>query len=87
MDRPDILDLDLEALEAWSERRGHPRFRAAQIATWLYRHDVEDFAAMGNLPAALRAELAAAFRIGRVAVERVARSTDGTRPAACSGNA
>jgi 23S rRNA (adenine2503-C2)-methyltransferase len=79
VDRPDILDLDLEALEVWCERHGHPRFRAAQIATWLYRHGVDDFAAMRNLPAAVQAELASEFRVGAVEVVRVERSDDGTR--------
>ena len=44
-----------ELLTMW----GEPRFRADQVWGWLYRSLADDFEAMGNLPAALRARLAA----------------------------
>ncbi len=76
---PDILDLSRPDLEAWCSAHGAPSYRAAQIATWLYRHGVRDFAAMKNLPAELRDALVGAFRIGWPEVAHVSRSTDGTR--------
>lgn len=76
---PNILDLTLTELEAWCLAQGLPSYRAGQIATWLYRHGARDFAAMRNLPAALRDTLAAEFRIGIPEVAQVSRSTDGTR--------
>jgi 23S rRNA (adenine2503-C2)-methyltransferase len=79
MATPDILDLSKAELEAWCEAAGVPTYRAAQIAVWLYRHGVGDFAAMRNLPVALRDGLAREFRIGLPEVATVSRSTDGTR--------
>jgi 23S rRNA (adenine2503-C2)-methyltransferase len=76
---PSILDLSRAELEAWCTETGVPSYRAAQIATWLYRHGARDFADMRNLPADLRARLAETFRIGWPALGTVSRSTDGTR--------
>ena len=75
----DILDLSHAELEAWCTAQGVPSYRAAQIATWLYRQGARDFAAMRNLPASLRETLAAGFRIGGAEIAQVSRSTDGTR--------
>jgi 23S rRNA (adenine2503-C2)-methyltransferase len=76
---PDVLDLSRTALEAWCSERGVPSYRAAQIATWLYRQGARTFAAMTNVPPALRTDLAAAFQIGLPEVVHVSRSSDGTR--------
>lgn len=77
--RPDLLDLDLASLEAWCDAQGWPRYRAAQITTWLFRRGVRDADAMRNLPRDVRTALAEHFRIGSLAVARVSRSSDGTR--------
>ncbi len=74
-----ILDLSRVELEAWCEGQGFPAYRGAQIATWLYRQGARDFAAMTNLPPALRETLAAEFRMGFPEVTQVSHSTDGTR--------
>ncbi len=76
---PDVLDCSRAELDAWCAARGIPAYRAGQIATWLYRQDAREFAAMTNLPAELRADLAWSFRIGLPELVRVARSSDGTR--------
>jgi len=76
---PDVLDCSLAALAEWCAGRDVPRYRASQIATWLYRHGVGDFAAMRTLPPGLRALLSAEFRIGLPALVRVSSSCDGTR--------
>jgi 23S rRNA (adenine2503-C2)-methyltransferase len=75
----DILDLSRAELEAWCTAHDVPNYRAAQIAIWLYRQGIGDFAAMRNLPAPLRTALAAEFRIGLPPVAQVSRSSDGTR--------
>ena len=75
----DVLDCSLAELQGWCEAQGVPQYRAAQIATWLYRHGAREFPAMRNLPAALREQLAADFHIGWPELVRVSRSTDGTR--------
>jgi 23S rRNA (adenine2503-C2)-methyltransferase len=78
----DLLDLAphraQEALEAHFRGRGQPAYRARQVLAWLYRRDVDDFAAMTDLPAAERGALAEAFAVTRLATVRVARSRDGT---------
>lgn len=79
MPATDVLDLSLAELAAWCTAHEVPSYRAAQIATWLYRQGAGDFALMKNLPATLRSTLAAAFRIALPAVVRVERSSDGTR--------
>ena len=47
----------VELLTGW----GEPRFRADQVWRWLYGSLVDDFAAMSNLPLAVRERLTAAF--------------------------
>jgi 23S rRNA (adenine2503-C2)-methyltransferase len=78
MGQRNVFDLSLAELEDWCTERDLPRYRAAQVTGWLYRHDVREFAAMSNLAPALRAELAASFTIGALALGRVDRSRDGT---------
>ena len=56
-----------------------PRFRADQLRTWLHRQHVLQWDRMSNLPAGLRADLAARFDLaGLEPVERQV-SSDGTR--------
>ena len=74
---PDLAELEPEQLtEAVVERGGRP-FNARQIARWLYRRNVTDFAAMTDLPAALRDRLAA-WSCSTPAVLRSEQSEDGT---------
>lgn len=53
-----LYDLSLLQLELWLEERGHARYRAKQIFQWTYVRLVDSYAAMGNLPRDLRADLA-----------------------------
>ena len=76
---PSVLDLSRAELEAWCAAHGAPAYRAAQIATWLYRHGAREFAAMKNVPAALRDALAAELSVGLPELASVSRSYDGTR--------
>lgn len=55
--RADLLGLDFAGLAAWLAERGQPAFRAKQLAGWIYTSLVPNFAAMRNLPAALREQL------------------------------
>ncbi|HVM95448.1 MAG TPA: hypothetical protein VMT89_03615, partial [Candidatus Acidoferrales bacterium] len=48
-------------LNQWLARHGYPAYRAGQILSWAYRRRASTFAAMGNLPQALRADLEAEF--------------------------
>jgi len=56
-----IISLSAAGLEAWLAEHQAPAYRRKQIWTWLAR-GVTDFAAMKDLPNALREALAAEFR-------------------------
>ncbi|MBR3290237.1 MAG: radical SAM protein, partial [Clostridia bacterium] len=74
----DIKSMRRDDLRALLTERGIPAFRADQIRSWLSR-GVADFAAMTNLPAALREQLSAEFVIPSVTVERrLVSAIDGT---------
>src|SRR5690349_10605542 len=61
---PNIYDYTPEELATTLAGWDLPRYRAKQIAHWLYKDLVTSFDAMTNLPLDLRRHLAAAFRIG-----------------------
>jgi len=76
--RPAIQDLSVESLRRELAARGLPAYRAEQIAGWLYGRGVADPAAMTDLPAALRDELADTWRWRVLETAAVERSADGT---------
>lgn len=53
-----LYDLDFDELSAMLAAWGEPPFRARQVWEWVYRRYAADFAAMSNLPLALRNRLA-----------------------------
>jgi 23S rRNA (adenine2503-C2)-methyltransferase len=55
------------------------RYRGDQVANWVFKHGVFDFAAMGNLPRELRERLAACFSVEPPPIEARFESADGTR--------
>ncbi len=75
----DLLALSLVELEGWCAAHSQPRYRAAQVLTWIYRQSARDFGSMANIPRALRDELAAVFGIRSTELAHVSRSADGTR--------
>lgn len=58
---------------------GQPRFRAKQLIQWLYKHGVESYDQMSNLPAKLREQLAIAAPLVPPVVVDAQVSADGTR--------
>jgi 23S rRNA (adenine2503-C2)-methyltransferase len=74
--KPDLLGLTLPQLQRWLVERGEAAFRAKQIYQWLYQQLVSDFAAMTNLPLALRARLAEEASIGPIIVRSEQHSKD-----------
>lgn len=60
------------------DKIGQPAYRAEQIAQWVYRHAVRDYAQMTNLPLALRQTLAERLPLQRLQVVRAQQSADGT---------
>jgi len=78
-ERPGCLfDLAEPALVEWLEARSHPRYRASQILEWVYRHGVESYDAMSNLPKALRSQLAESFALYESQIVARSESADGT---------
>src|ERR1035437_1267518 len=71
-----LLDLTIDDLTAELAELGQPAFRAKQIATWVYTKGATDFAAMTDLPAGLRPELAARMAILTGHVAARADTTD-----------
>jgi len=74
----DLANLERSELEAALESRGHRRFHARQIFTWLYRRGVTDVFAMTDLSRELRASLAEEFTITTPQIAARERSSDGT---------
>jgi 23S rRNA (adenine2503-C2)-methyltransferase len=72
-----LYDLTLPELEERLVALGHPAFRARQVWGWAYRHLVNDFPEMHNLPAPLREELATALPLDLLTPVRTLTADDG----------
>jgi 23S rRNA (adenine2503-C2)-methyltransferase len=81
--RVDLIGCDRAELAELLALAGVPpaqrRMRVNQIWHWLYHRGATRFADMRNISKELQAELDRHFRVGRPAVARDLRSTDGTR--------
>lgn len=76
----DRTPADARALvAAWVTERGLPRYRTDQIVRRLWIAPIAGWADATELPAALRAELDAAFPLPRLAADTIQQSADGTR--------
>jgi len=73
-----LLGQSAEELRAFAESLGEAAYRGAQVYHALYAERRFDFAAMTNLPAALRERLAREAEIALPRVLRAHRSSDGT---------
>ncbi len=73
-----ILDLSLDALRQWLSEHGQPAYRANQIRRWMFVGRARSFAAMTDLPAALRDLLTAHFALWTTEIARHQNSPDGT---------
>ena len=72
-----IFGMDLPSLQTALKPWKVPAYRAKQIMDWMYGQGVVDFAAMPNLPKALREKLAQAFVIERPVLRDRQDSSDG----------
>ena len=75
---PHLLNLSFDELEAQIAAWDEPRYRAWQIARWAARDGATSFEDMTNVPAPLRARLAAAFEISPPAVLATRAADDGS---------
>ena len=71
--------LQLNELEKAVDQLGEPRYRARQIAEWLYQKRAQTFEEMTDLPRELRARLGEKFAFTKIDVVRVLGSRDTTR--------
>jgi 23S rRNA (adenine2503-C2)-methyltransferase len=74
-----LLGETMESLTGKLGAMGHKPYRARQIMEWVHEKRVGDFAAMTDLPAELRAELARAFPARQLEQVRLSGSQDTTR--------
>jgi 23S rRNA (adenine2503-C2)-methyltransferase len=75
----DITDLSRGELRDWILAQGELPYRAEQILRWIYLEGVRDFAAMSNVPQALRARLDETFAIRTLTPATESVASDGTR--------
>lgn len=72
-----IFGKDLPELTELVQELGQPKFRAKQLAEWLYKKSTVDFQAMRNIPKELRARLTENYVIERAARVDQLDSADG----------
>lgn len=77
--RPNLLGMSRAQLEAFFEKLGEKRFRAAQVMQWIHQRGVCDFALMSNLGRGLREKLAHLAEVRPPEVASQDDSADGTR--------
>ena len=73
----DMFGMFVEEIAAAIQPYGLPKFRAAQIAKWMYQHGIDDFDNMTNLSKAHRELLMEHFVIHQVTTEAAQHSADG----------
>ncbi len=79
IDKTDLKNLTLPALEQFLQGQGKERFRALQIFKWIYQQDARSFEEMTNISKDLRTELAETAFISNLEPEAVEQGSDGTR--------
>ncbi len=76
----DLRSMTKEEITAAMKEMGEPAFRGAQLFDWVQAKKARTFAEMSNLPAALRAKLAASFSLSLLETAHLLISReDGTR--------
>ncbi|MEX0676755.1 MAG: 23S rRNA (adenine(2503)-C(2))-methyltransferase RlmN [Pirellulales bacterium] len=73
-----LLEPDSRPLDDWLAQRGLPAYRHAQIRRWVFAARAQSFDEMTDLPAGLRDELAAEFRLWTTRVALHKTTDDGT---------
>jgi 23S rRNA (adenine2503-C2)-methyltransferase len=79
MEKIDIKNFTLPALEAYISGLGKERFRAKQIFKWLYQMDATSFSEMTNVSKEFRGHLEGSATISNLVPELVEASQDGTK--------
>jgi len=77
--KPALFGMTLDELTALSVKLGLPKYTGRQLAEWLYRKEVHQFAAMTNLSKKARDLLDHHYEPGLHQPTKVQTSTDGTK--------
>ena len=72
-----ILQQTSAELRDWFRQQGLPDYRAGQVRKWLFQKRAAEFDAMTDLPAAMRQQLAAEFRIWTTQIVQHRKAADG----------
>ncbi|MDO5035355.1 MAG: 23S rRNA (adenine(2503)-C(2))-methyltransferase RlmN [Porphyromonas sp.] len=73
-----LLGMTLTELQDVAQELGQPKYRAQQIAEWLYQKGAASFEEMTNLSKAMREQLSERYEVGRHAPAVTQVSKDGT---------
>lgn len=73
-----ILGIEKQELLYWLKEIAQPAYRADQILQWIYRHGVDDFSKMSNLPSQLTEALAGDFNLRESRLQQKQCCDDGT---------
>lgn len=76
--RPDILNMDEDQLKTDLILAGFEKYRIAQIQDWLWVKAVRSFDLMSNLSKSQRVYLEDHYSIGKITLDKIQHSTDGT---------
>lgn len=79
MEKQALLGKSLDELQQLTTGLGLARFTATQLADWIYKKHVTEFAGMSNLSKKARQLLAENFVVGSIPHTRVDESSDGTK--------
>jgi len=72
--KPDLKALNPQELTSLMKEFGEPLFRAQQLARWMHKEGVANFADMSNLPSSLHGLLAERYSLAQSAIKRTATS-------------
>jgi 23S rRNA (adenine2503-C2)-methyltransferase len=78
-EKTDILELTRNQLVDWLAERDIAAYRADQIQKWIYLRQVDSFELMTDISKEIRGLLAQHFVVGRLGVEQIEKSRDGSR--------
>ena len=76
--KTNLLEFDLDGLADFCGQLGEKRFRATQLFRWIHQRGADDFDAMSDLAAALRAKLKGCAHVQALPVISEHVSADGT---------
>lgn len=78
-ERINILELSKERLASWLDDQGIASYRANQILKWIYLRQADRFDLMTDIAKDIRSLLEEQFTIGRLQIENIETSIDGSR--------